>query len=133
MININAQIIFFPVQKLIAITIVYHIWYQCALMSEITLNITLHCSNCNRLLRHIVPYSLLMININTQIIFFTSQKLIAINILFHNSYQCVIMSDVTLHITLYGSHCIRLLRHFIPKWWLMININAHIIIFHSIN
>ena len=55
MININAQIIFFALQKLIAITIEFHISYQCAIMSEITLNISLHGSNCNRLLRHLIP------------------------------------------------------------------------------
>ena len=42
MISINAQIIIFPVQKLIAITIVFHISSQFAMMTEITLNITLH-------------------------------------------------------------------------------------------
>ena len=42
--NINAQLIFVSVKKLIAITIVFHISYQCAIMSEITLNITLHGS-----------------------------------------------------------------------------------------
>ena len=41
--SINAQIIYFPVQKLIEITIDFHILYQCAIMSEISLNITIHC------------------------------------------------------------------------------------------
>ena len=63
MINMNAQIIFIPLQKLIAITIVFHISYQCAIMSEITFNITLQgpncdgklqCSNRNRLRRHFI-------------------------------------------------------------------------------
>ena len=55
MININAQIIFFALQKLIAITIEFHMSYQCAIMSEITLTITLHGSNCNRLHRQFIP------------------------------------------------------------------------------
>ena len=51
----NAQIIFFALQKLIAITIVFHIAYQYTIMSEMTLNITLHGSNYNRLQRHVIP------------------------------------------------------------------------------
>ena len=47
MINIKAQIIFFALQKLIAIKIVFHIPYQCA-MSEISLSMTLQGSNYNR-------------------------------------------------------------------------------------
>ena len=43
----NAQIIFFELQKLISIKIVFHILYQCANMSEIILKITLHGSNYN--------------------------------------------------------------------------------------
>ena len=81
MININAQIIFFSEQKLIAITIVFHKLYQCGcLMSEITLNIILPDYNSNRLLRLFIA----MINIIAQIIFFPLQKLIAITIVFHN-------------------------------------------------
>ena len=53
MINVNAQIIFIVLQKLIAITIEFHISYE--LMSEITLNIAFHSSNCDRLLRHFIP------------------------------------------------------------------------------
>ena len=41
--NINAQLIFYALQKLSANIIVF-IAYQCAIMSEITLNITLHRS-----------------------------------------------------------------------------------------
>ena len=48
MININAQIIFLELLKLTAIKSVFHIPYQCAIMSEVT---TLRGSNCNRLLR----------------------------------------------------------------------------------
>ena len=55
MISINAQIILFGLQKLIAITIVVHVSYQNAIMSEIILKITLHGSNYNRLLRHFIP------------------------------------------------------------------------------
>ena len=47
--------IFFKVKKLIAITIVYHISYQCAIMSEITLNIKIHGSNYNKLQSHFLP------------------------------------------------------------------------------
>ena len=64
-------------------------------MSEITLNITLHSSNCNRLPRHFIPWWLLIMNINAQIIFFPLQKLIAITIVFHISYQCAIMTEIT--------------------------------------
>ena len=41
MINIKAEIIFFALQKLITITIVFHVSYQWAILSEITLNIKL--------------------------------------------------------------------------------------------
>ena len=54
MISINAQMILFAFQKLIAITIVFHISYQCAILSEITLNI-IDGSKYNRLLRHFIP------------------------------------------------------------------------------
>ena len=54
--NINALIIFFALHKLIAMTIEFHITYQCAIILEIALNITLHGSNCNRLLRLFIPY-----------------------------------------------------------------------------
>ena len=73
-------------------------------MSEITLNITLHGSNCNRLLRHFIPQSLFMININAQNIFLALQKLMAITIEFHITYQCAIMSEITLYITIRGSN-----------------------------
>ena len=53
--NINVQIIFFALQKSNAVTIVFHISNQCAIMSEIILNIILHGSNYNRLLRHFIP------------------------------------------------------------------------------
>ena len=55
MTNINAQIIFFALHKLIAITIEFHITYQCTIMSEITSNIRLHGSYCNGLLRRFIP------------------------------------------------------------------------------
>ena len=42
-IDINEQIIFFALQKLFAKRIEFHKSYQCGIMSEITLNITLHC------------------------------------------------------------------------------------------
>ena len=55
MININAQIIFFYVKKSsIAITILFHMSYQCAIMPVITLNITIHGSNYNGLQRHFI-------------------------------------------------------------------------------
>ena len=47
----QGQIIFIALQKLIAITIAFHKSYQCGIMSEITLNISLYGSNCNKLLR----------------------------------------------------------------------------------
>ena len=52
MINFNAQI---ALQIFIEKTIKFPISYQCAIMSEITLNITVHGSNCYRLLRHLIP------------------------------------------------------------------------------
>ena len=61
LININAQIIFFAFQKFIVITIVFHQPYQCAIMSEITWNITLHGSNWSRLLWHFIIWWLLML------------------------------------------------------------------------
>ena len=55
MISINAQMNLFALKKLIAKTIVFHISYQYAIMSEIILNITIHGTNYNRLLRHFIP------------------------------------------------------------------------------
>ena len=55
MTNINAQINLFALHNLIAITIVFHISYHCAIMSQITLNITIHGSNYHKLLRHFIP------------------------------------------------------------------------------
>ena len=65
---------------------------------------------CNRFLRRMIAYyehqctnhflSIAEINYN--------------NILFHKSFQCAIMSEITLNITLHGSNCSRLLGHFIP-------------------
>ena len=46
--DINAQIIFVALQKLIAIKIVFYISNQCAIMTETTLNMTLHGSKCNQ-------------------------------------------------------------------------------------
>ena len=43
-------------QKIIAITIVFQILYQCAILSEIALNITLRGCNCNTLSRHFISY-----------------------------------------------------------------------------
>ena len=82
-------------------------------MSEMTLNVTLHGSNDNRLQIHFIPQSLLMININAQIIFFSVKKSIAITILFHMSFQCTIMPEITLNITIHGSNYNRLQRYFI--------------------
>ena len=48
---------------------------------------TLRGSNCNRLVRHLIPWRLLMKNINAEIIFFPVETLIAIRIVFHISYQ----------------------------------------------
>ena len=72
MIYINAQIIFFELKKLIAMTIVFHKLYQCDIMSEVTLNIIL---DCYRYTNH---------HIDTQMIFFAFQKLITISIVFRN-------------------------------------------------
>ena len=96
--------IFFPFQKLIAITIVFHKSYQYAIMSEMTLNISSHRSCWNRLIRYSISW-IFIINMHTQIILFPLQKLIAITIVFHRSYHCAIMSEMTLNITLHGSNC----------------------------
>ena len=42
-------------QKSIAIKMEFHISYQCAIMSEMTLNIILHGFNYNSLLWHFIP------------------------------------------------------------------------------
>ena len=48
-------IIFFALQKLIAVIFVFHISQQYAIISEITLNVSLHRSNCTKLLTHFIP------------------------------------------------------------------------------
>ena len=85
MININAQNIFIALQKLIAITIVFHKPYQFAL--------------CEKLLstKHYLSSA--------------ETKLIAIIIVFH---QCAIISVITSNIPSHGWNCNRLLRHFTP-------------------
>ena len=45
MIKMNVQIIFFALQTSIAITIVFHIELQCAIKSEINVNMILDGSN----------------------------------------------------------------------------------------
>ena len=47
----NAEIIFFVLHQLTAITIVYHISYQCAIMSKNTYKHNITGSACNRLIR----------------------------------------------------------------------------------
>ena len=71
MIKINVHIIFFALHELIATRIVYHISYQCAIMLEITLHITLLGCIC---------------------------KLIEIAIVLHVSYQYAIMSEISLNV-----------------------------------
>ena len=53
--SINAQMNLFPLKNLIAITIVFHISYQYAILSEIILNMTLRDSHYDRLLRYFIP------------------------------------------------------------------------------
>ena len=89
------QIVFFAFQKWKAIKIVFQIWYQCAKMSENALNSTLHRLNCNRLLRHYIPLLLLMINIITQIILCSIERNCN-----NNTYQCAIVLEITLNLTL---------------------------------
>ena len=93
MICMIVQIIFFEMLKFITLTIVFHISYQSAIMSEINLSITLHCFNTETLYSIIIT----MININAEFIFFSLQKLIAITIVI--LCQCAIMSVITLNIT----------------------------------
>ena len=72
MININAQIVFIPLQKLNTKRIVFHKSYQLLCCQKSLLNITLKGSNYNRWLRQIIQWWLLMMYINVQIIFFPS-------------------------------------------------------------
>ena len=53
--DINEQFIFFALQKLIVIINVFINSYQCAIISEMALNISLHGSDCNKLQRHFHP------------------------------------------------------------------------------
>ena len=50
-ININIQLIFFALQKLIVMRNVFINSYQFSIMPEKTLNISLHGSNCNTIVR----------------------------------------------------------------------------------
>ena len=52
LININVKIIVVALHKLIAITVVFHKWYQCGVILEFT---TLHGFISIRLLRHFIP------------------------------------------------------------------------------
>ena len=55
---------FLCIAAIIRIKIVFHISYQCDIMSEITSNIILQGYNYNRLLKYFIPQRLLMINMN---------------------------------------------------------------------
>ena len=55
MISIDERIILSALQKLIARTIAFDLSQQSAIMSKITWIITLHGSNSNRLLKHLIP------------------------------------------------------------------------------
>ena len=46
-----------------------------------------------------------------------SLKLIAITIVFHKSYQCGIMSEITLNITLYGFIDYKDILFHNDSWW----------------
>ena len=99
----------------------------CAIIDRKHLNILLQCSNCNRLLDILFLNDCLWKTSMHKWLSFALQKLIAITIVFHKSYQCAIMSDINWNITIHGSICSRLLRHLILYWLLMINMNSQII------
>ena len=122
--NINAQLLWYALQKLIANIIVF-IAYQRAIMLEITFNIALHNSLWMKLTRNFLPWCLLMTNINAQ---FVLQKFNEKIIVLHIAYQWAIISGITSNITLHRSKCNKLVRHFLPIWLLMININAQFIL-----
>ena len=73
MININARIVFIALQNLNAKIIVFNIVSQCAITSQIALNITLDGFKCNTMQRHFLSLILL---INAQFILIALQKLI---------------------------------------------------------
>ena len=128
MINIIAQLICFALQIFIEDKCILHIIPMC---HHVRITFNIHASTWNRLLRHLIQYKLLVINMNTKIIFFVLHKLIAITIVYHISYQSAIMSEIALNITLRGSTCNRLLRQFISWWLLMIYINAKIALYSN--
>ena len=72
-------------------------------MSDITLHITLHGSNCNRL-RHFI-FLIFFAHYKHQCTnhFLCIAEISSYNNCFHISYQCAIMSEITLNITLNGS------------------------------
>ena len=54
----------------------------------------------------------------------TNDFVIAITIEFHISCQYAILSEIISNITLHDSNYNRILRHFVPEWLLMINMNS---------
>ena len=110
MINFIAQFIFIALEIFIEKTNVSYISYQCAI-------ITIH-------FKHNITWLYLWTIMD--------RKLIAITIVFHNwkdncnlyRTNVAIKSEITLNITYHGSNWNRLLRHFIPQWLLMINMNT---------
>ena len=106
MININAQIIFFAFQKLNAITIVFHIAYQCEIMSEITLNITIHGPNNNGLLTKIIYTKMIAYDKHqcTNHFLCIAEINCNNNCISNRIYQCAFKSEITLNITIHGSN-----------------------------
>ena len=108
---LNAQFILIALQKLIAKIIEFNIASQCAIMSQITLNITLHRSKTKAFSSLINPCEKHQCTIN----FLWLQKLIA-NIIVFIAYQCAIMSEITLNIPQHRSKWNTLVRQLLP-WW----------------
>ena len=137
MIIINSPIIFFALKKLNARNVHYnsccilHILAMCHL-SEITLNQSLHRSNCNRLLRRLIHNDCLW-STSIHISFFCQEikckALITRVIVFYISYQYASMSEITLNVSFHGSNCNRLLIHLLL---LMIIMNHFLYILRNV-
>ena len=134
--------------QLMVIINAFPIRYHWAIISEISLNLSLHYCYCNKLQRSILPLWLIMMNINAQLIVFA--LIIAFNditlktsldylMIAHDKflctiyflcmivYYCAIISDITLNKSLHYSNSIQLLRTILPLWLLMMNINAQLV------
>ena len=101
----------------------FPIWYNCAIITEITLHISLHYCKFITQLRTIIPQWFLMININAQF------KISVIINAFSIRYHCAIISEITWNISLHFSNYIKQLRTILPLWLFMIYGNPQLIFF----